>query len=239
MISLVLLLTVSVKLSIFTVLQDLPVSFQVIPTLVFDRDSIPLKREFEPLNPDSSENPIEAPVEEQQPTINQDENVVPRTQGRRRPLLPWRNVLTEENLGQDEETENLQENLVPDEETENFDENFIPAVETENLEQNLIMVEQTENFEENLGSRKNNSGIIFNTNENVEISEFERIENILFNSTIHENEDGDDDNEVINENTNANENSEISEFEKIENILFNNSNNDDENDKKSWLTYLQ
>ena len=115
-------------------------SFQVIPTLVFDRDSIPLKREFEPLNPDSSENPIEAPVEEQQPTINQDENVVPRTQGRRRPLLPARNVLTEENLepeenlGQDEETENLQENLVPDEETENFDEHFIPAVETENLE---------------------------------------------------------------------------------------------------------
>ena len=225
-------------------------SFQVIPSLVFDRDSIPLKREFEPLNPDSSKNPIEAPVEEQQPTINRDENVVPRTQGRRRPLLPTRNVLTEENLepeenlGQDEETENLQENLVPDEETENFDENFIPAVETENLEQNLIPdeqtenleqnlipVEQTENFEENLGSRNNNSGIIFNTNENVEISEFERIENILFNSTIHENEDGDDDNEVINENTDANENLEISEFEKIENILFNNSSNDDENDK--------
>ena len=37
-------------------------------------------------------------------------------------------------LGQDKETENLQENLVPDEETENFHENFIPAVETENLE---------------------------------------------------------------------------------------------------------
>ena len=57
------------------------------------------------------------------------------------------------------------------------------------------------------------------------------MENILFNSTIHENEDGDDDNEVINENTDANENLEISEFEKIENILFNNTNNDDENDK--------
>ena len=214
MISLVLLLTVSVKLSI---------------SYCFTRSSR---------------------VISSNPTINRDENVVPRTQGRRWPLLPARNVLTEENLepeenlGQDEETENFQENLVPDEQTENFDENFIPAVETENLEQNLIpdeqtenleqnliTVEQTENFEENLGSRNNNSGIIFNTNENVEISEFERIENILFNSTIHENEDGDDDNEVINENTDANENLEISEFEKIENILFNNSNNDDENDK--------
>ena len=49
MISLVLLLTVSVKLSIFTVLQDLPVSFQVIPTLLFDRDSVLLKKECEPL----------------------------------------------------------------------------------------------------------------------------------------------------------------------------------------------
>ena len=53
----------------------------------------------------------------------------------------------------------------------------------------------------------------------------------MFNSTIHENEDGDDDNEVINENTDANENLEINEFEKIEIILFNNTNNDDENDK--------
>ena len=41
----------------------------------------------------------------------------------------------------------------------------------------------------------------------------------------------DDDNEVINENTDANENLEISEFEKIKNILFDNTNNDDENDK--------
>ena len=125
----------------------------------------------------------------------------------------------------DEETEKLQENLVPYEETKNFDENFIPAGETENfegnlipdeqtenLEQNLIPDEQTENLEENFGSRNNNSGIIFNTNENVEISEFERIENILFNSTIHENEDGDDENEVINEHTDAKKNLGISEF---------------------------
>ena len=79
-------------------------------------------------------------------------------------------------------------------------------------------------------STSSNSGIFFNANENDEISEFERIENLLFNSTINKNDNAN--NEVINENTGANENSEIRMFEQIENILFNNTNNDEEEESE-------